>query len=75
MAVLVRLPDVPEIVTVAVPMAAVLLAESVSVLAVDVLVGERAAVTPDGRPEAVSATVPEKFPIGVTVIVLLPLAP
>jgi hypothetical protein len=33
------------------------------------------AVTPVGRPEAVSATVPVNPFVGVTVIVLVPLAP
>jgi hypothetical protein len=56
-------------VTVEVPDAAVLLAVSVNV----VLANE--AVTPVGRPEAEKATVPVKLPDGVTVMVLVPLAP
>jgi len=46
----------PVTVTVAVPAAAVALAVKVNVLAVEVLVGLNAAVTPVGRPETVSAT-------------------
>jgi hypothetical protein len=50
--------------------AAVLLAESVNTCVV-----LKEAVTPVGRPEAVSATVPVNPFVGVTVIVLVPLAP
>jgi hypothetical protein len=64
-----RLPDVPVTVTVEVPAAAVLLADSV----MTPLANE--AVTPAGRPEAVNATVPPNPFTGVTVIVLVPLAP
>ena len=63
------------IVTVAVPVAAVLLAVSVNVLVVVALAGLKAAVTPLGRPEAERATLPVKPFFGVTVIVLGPLAP
>lgn len=73
--VLFRLPDVPVIVTAAVPAAAVLLAENVSVLLVKVLFGLKEAVTPLGTPDRDKLTFPEKEPIGVTEIVLLPLAP
>ena len=65
----VKLPDVPVIVTVEVPVAAVLLTASVRTDEAN------DAVTPDGRPDAVKATVPVKPPTGVTVIVDLPLEP
>jgi hypothetical protein len=71
----VRLPDVPVTVTVAVPRVAVLLAESDSVLVVEVLVGARVAVTPAGNPDTDKLTLPEKAPTGATVIVLVPFAP
>lgn len=74
-AVCVNEPDVPVIVTVAVPVVAVLLAVRVSVLVLVVLAGLNAAVTPDGRPEAVNATLPVKPLRSLTEIVLLPLAP
>jgi hypothetical protein len=70
-----KVPEVPVMVTVEVPVAAVLLAVSVNVLVVVALAGLKAAVTPLGRPEAVSATLPEKPFFGVTAIVLEPLAP
>jgi hypothetical protein len=68
----VKLPDVPVMVTVAVPAVAEPLAVSVSTLVVVVLVGLKDAVTPLGRPEAVKFTVPVKPFVGVTVIVLVP---
>ena len=71
-AVFVSVPDVPETVTVAVPRAAALLAVSVRVLVVEVLVGAKEAVTPEGKPDADRATLPEKLPIGTTLIVLVP---
>jgi hypothetical protein len=55
-----KLPDVPVIVTVAVPVAAVLLAVSVNALALAVLAGLKDAVTPLGRPEADKLTLPLK---------------
>lgn len=70
-----KFPDVPVTVTVAVPVAAVLLALSVSVLVLVVLPGLNVAVTPLGRPVAVKPTLPLKPPCGVTLIVLVPLAP
>ena len=51
-AVCVKLPDVPVMVTVTVPAVAVLLAESVNVLVVEVLLGLKDAITPPGRPDA-----------------------
>ena len=65
-----KLPDVPVMVTVVgPPVVAVLLAVSVRVLPV------KDAVTPLGKPDAEYETVPAKPPEGVTVIVLVPLAP
>ena len=71
----VKLPDVPVIVTMDVPVAAVFPAVSVSVLVPVVLLGLNEAVTPLGNPDAVRLTVPEKPPNVETVTVLLPLAP
>ena len=62
-------PEVPVMVMVEVPAAAVLLAARVSTLLANV------AVTPVGIPEAPSATAPVKPPVSVVVIVLMPLAP
>ena len=70
-----RLPEVPVIVTVAVPAFAVLLAVRVSVLVEVAGFGLKEAVTPVGNPEAASVTLPENPPDGVMVIVLVPLAP
>ena len=75
MAVLVKPPDVPVIVTVDVPVVAVALAVSVNVLALVVLLGLKEAVTPLGRPEADKLTLPVKPFCGATVIVLAPLLP
>ena len=77
----VRLPLVPVTVTACVPAVAELLAVSVRVevaLAPAVgatEVGERAAVTPEGRPETVSDTAELKPSLLLTVMVLLPEAP
>jgi len=62
-------------VTVAVPVVAVLLAVKVTVLLVVVLPGLKEAVTPLGRPEADKLTLPVKPFTGFTVMVLLPLPP
>ncbi len=62
-------------VTVDVPVVAVLLAASVSVLVPVVLVGLNAAVTPLGMPEADRETLPVKPLSAATEIVLVPLAP
>ena len=70
-----RLPEVPVIVTVEVPVAAVLLAVSVKKLAAVAGFGLREAVTPLGRPEADKLTLPEKPFRGATVTVLDPLDP
>jgi hypothetical protein len=60
---------------VAAPVVAVLLAVSVNVLVLVVLAGLKLAVTPLGRPEAERVTEPLKPLTGVTVMVLVPLAP
>ena len=73
--VLVKPPDVPVMVAVTVPVAAVLLAVSVNVLVLAVLLGLNEAVTPLGRPEADKLTLPLKPFCGLTVMVLAPLAP
>ena len=70
-----RLPDVPVMVTVTVPAAAVLLAASVNVLVLVALLGLNDAVTPLGSPEADRLTLPVKPFCGVTVMVLEPLPP
>src|SRR5690348_6131597 len=72
---LVRLPEVPVMVTVAVPVVAMLLAVSVKVLVVVALLGLNEAVTPLGRPEADRLTLELKPFCGVTAMVLVPLAP
>ena len=54
----VRLPEVPVMVTVAAPVVAVLLAVSVSVLLPVVGLVPNTAVTPLGKPEAASITLP-----------------
>lgn len=74
-------PEVPVIVTVAVPTVALEEAVSVSVeLALPFAGGvtglvENAAVTPLGRPDALNVVAELKPPVLVTVIVLLPLLP
>jgi hypothetical protein len=70
-----KLPDVPVIVTVEFPVAAVALAVSVKVLVEVVGFGTNPAVTPLGRPEADNATLPLKPFDGTTVIVLVPWFP
>jgi hypothetical protein len=62
-------------VTVTVPVAAVLPAASVNVLVLAVLLGLNEAVTPLGRPDADKLTLLLKPFCGVTVMVLVPLAP
>jgi hypothetical protein len=70
-----RLPDVPVIVTVAVPIAALPLAVSVNALLLVAEAGLNDAVTPLGRPDAARLTLPVK-PFNLpTVIVLEPLNP
>ena len=72
-AVLVKVPDVPVIVTLATPMAAVLLAVNVNVLVLVVLVGLKEAVTPLGSPDVDKLTLLLKPFRGVTVMVFVPL--
>ena len=73
--VLVRPSDEPVIVTVIVPVAALLLAVKVNVLVPVVLAGLNEAVTPAGRPEADRLIVPLKPPCRATVMVLVPPEP
>lgn len=74
-AVCVSVPLTPVTVIVAAPSVAVLEAVNVRVLVVVVEAGLKAAVTPVGNPLALSATLPVNPPEGVTVIVLVPVAP
>ena len=67
--------DAPVMVTVAGPIVAVLLAVSVSVLALVVLPGLNDAVTPAGKPDADRLTLPLKPFCGATVMVVEPVAP
>src|SRR5580658_2055387 len=71
----VRLPEVPVTVTVAVPVAAVALAVSVSTLVPVVGFVPNTAVTPLGRPDAASVTLPANPFWSFTVMVLVPPAP
>lgn len=71
----VRLPEVPVIVTVELPVVAVELAVRVSTLLPVVGFVPKAAVTPVGRPEAARVTLPLKPPTSVTETVLVPLPP
>ena len=73
--VLVRLPEVPVIVTVAAPVVAELLAVSVRVLVLVALAGLNEAVTPPGNPEVDRLTLLLNPSAGFTVIVGVPLAP
>ena len=75
MAVLVKAPDVPVMVTVDVPVVTVALEVSVNVLVPAVLLGLKEAVTPLGKPEADKLTLPVKPFCGMTVIVLVPIVP
>ena len=70
-----RVPDAPVIVMAAVPGSAEALAVRVKVLAPVALLGLNDAVTPLGRPEALSATLLLKPFCGVIVIVSVPLVP
>jgi hypothetical protein len=70
-----KFPDVPVMVTVTVPVAAVPPAVSVNVLVLVVGFGLNDAVTPLGKPEADKLTLPLKPLCGVVVTVLLPFAP
>lgn len=74
-AVLVKVLDVPVMVTLATPMAAVLLAVNVNVLVFVALAGLNEAVTPAGRPEADRLTLLLKPFSGLTIIVFAALLP
>jgi hypothetical protein len=71
----VKLPEVPVIVIVDVPEAAVLAAAIVNVVELVELVGLNEAVTPLGRPLAEKETAPANPLIGTTVTFEVPLAP
>jgi len=71
----VKPPEAPRMRTENVPVEALLLADKVSVLAPEVLMGLKDAVTPRGRPEADKLTLPPKPFCGVTLIVDVTLAP
>jgi hypothetical protein len=73
--VFVKLPDVPVTVIETVPVVAVVLAVSVSVVEEVAGFGLNEAVTPLGSPEAEKLTSPVKPFWGVMVIVLVPLLP
>ena len=68
-------PDVPVMVTVAVPVVAVELAVSVTTLVEVVGLVPKVALTPDGKPEADKVTLPVNPFDRVTVMVLVPLVP
>ena len=70
-----KLPDLPVIVRVTVPVVATLLAVNVNVLVLAVVLGLNEAVTPLGKPDADKPTFPAKPFCGLTVMVLVPLAP
>lgn len=70
-----RVPEVPVIVTVEVPVVAVLLALNVTTLVDVVGFVPKLAVTPAGSPDADKLTLPVNPPLGVTVMVELPLLP
>lgn len=71
----VRLPEVPVMVTVEVPVVAVALAVNVSTLVPVVGLVPNAAVTPLGRPDAASVTLPVNPFRSFTVMVLVPPPP
>ena len=70
-----KVPEVPVILMVAVPTAAVLLAVSVSTLVPEVGLGLNEAMTPVGRPDAVRLTFPPKPPASVMEMVVVPEEP
>ena len=70
-----RVPDVPVIVIDDVPVVAVALAVKVKTLLPVVGFVPKLAVTPEGRADVESDTLPVNPPLGVTVIVELPLVP
>ena len=74
-AVLCKLPEVPVMVTVAVPKESEPLAVRVSVPGVVVVAALNDAATPVGKPDAARVTVPLKPFSGAMVMVLTPVAP
>jgi len=70
-----NVPDVPVIVTVEDPVVAALLAVRVRTLLPVVGFVPNEAVTPLGKPDAASVTLPVNPPTSVTLIVLVPLLP
>ncbi len=74
-AVFLKLPDVPVMVTVTVPIIAVPVADRVKTLVVDAGFVLKTALTPVGRPDAVKFTFPLNPFTGLIVIVVEPLAP
>jgi hypothetical protein len=70
-----KVPLVPVMVTVAVPVAAVALAVKVRTLVEVVGFVPKVVVTPEGKPDADRLTLPVKPPEGVTEIVVFPLLP
>ena len=75
MVVFVKLPEIPVMVTVTVPVVAAPVAVSVKLLAAVVGLVLNDGVTPLGSPEADKLTLPLKLFCGVTEMVLVPLAP
>jgi hypothetical protein len=71
----VKLPEMPVMVTLTVPVVAVLLAVNVSRLVLVAGFVPKAAVTPEGSPEALSVTLPLKPLVGFIAIVLVLPAP
>src|SRR5262249_54412533 len=71
----VRDPLVPRMVTVAAPTVALPDAVKLTVLLPVVEAGLKLAVTPEGKPLTLSATLPVNPPIGVTVIELVTVPP
>lgn len=70
-----RLPEVPVMVTVAVPVVAVELAVRLSTLVPVVGLVPNVAVTPLGNPDAARVTLPVNPPMSLTVMVLVPADP
>lgn len=70
-----RLPEVPVMVRVAVPIAAEVAAVRVNTLVVEVLDGVNNAETPDGSPDADNVALPVKPFCGTTVMVLVTVPP
>lgn len=70
-----RLPEVPVMVMVDVPSFAVLLAVKLTTLVGNAGFGLKFAVTPFGKAEVVNVTLLSNPLVGVTVIVLVPVAP